>query len=164
MTGSPDPFRQIDVNGRRHTVTADPATPLLYVLRNELGLHSPKFGCGLGKCGACTVLVDGAPLHACELVLGDLAGRAITTLEGLGDLDALHPLQAAFLELNAAQCGYCIPGIVMRSAALLEQNPDPTRDEIAAALDGNLCRCGSHARILDAVARAAAIAREGSAR
>jgi nicotinate dehydrogenase subunit A len=160
MSALPDHTSQIEVNGRSHAVSADPATPLLYVLRNHLGLHSPKFGCGLGKCGACTVLVDGEPVHACELPVGDLAGRAVTTLEGLGTTGALHPLQEAFLERNAAQCGYCIPGIVIRAAALLAANPDPTRDEIAAALAGNLCRCGSHVRILAAVARAAELARE----
>jgi nicotinate dehydrogenase subunit A len=149
------PRPEITVNGARHAVAASPETPLLYVLRNELGLNAAKFGCGLSRCGACTVLQDGEPIRSCAVPVGEVAGSAITTLEGLGSADALHPLQQAFLDEQAAQCGYCIPGMIMTAAALLERNPHPTEDEIRAALEDTLCRCGSHVRILRAVQRAA---------
>ncbi|MDP8909453.1 MAG: (2Fe-2S)-binding protein [Chloroflexota bacterium] len=147
---------QITINGRRHAVTADPATPLLTVLRNELGLNSPRYGCGLGKCGACTVHLNGAAVLSCTIPVADASGSEITTLEGLGRDGALHPLQDAFLDEQAAQCGYCVPGIIMAAAALLASNPHPREPEIRAALAGNLCRCGSHGRILRAIQRVAA--------
>ena len=144
---------QITVNGTTHDVTADTATPLLYVLRNDLGLNAAKYGCGFGRCGACTVHIDGEAVYACMLPVGDVHGRAITTLEGLAEPGQLHPLQQAFLDEQAAQCGYCIPGIIMTAAVALDANPDPTDDEIRSALEGALCRCGSHARILRAIRR-----------
>ncbi len=161
----------IHVNGARHEVVADPGTPLLLVLRNDFGLNAAKFGCGLGRCGACTVLREGKAIHACEVPVGELDGARITTLEGLPegargvgcpggqllqDSKHLHPLQQAFLDEQAAQCGYCSPGIVMTAAALLGANPHPTEHEIRAALAGTLCRCGAHARILKAIRRVAA--------
>lgn len=152
---SSDAQVQISVNGRPHRVEATPETPLLYVLRNELRLNAAKYGCGLSRCGACTVHVDGEAVHSCVVTVGELAGREVTTLEGLGDADRLHPLQQAFLDEQAAQCGYCIPGIVMTAAALLKRNPAPSDGEIREALEGKLCRCGSHPRILRAIRRAA---------
>jgi len=150
----PAPLR-ITVNGKLHEVTSTPDTPLLYVLRDELGLNAAKYGCGLGRCGACTVHLDGAAVHACETPVGDVGGRKVTTLEGLGKANRLHPLQQAFLDEQAAQCGYCIPGIIMTAAALLETNPHPTDAEIRTALAGKLCRCGAHGRILRAIHRVA---------
>jgi nicotinate dehydrogenase subunit A len=145
------------VNGTKQTVeSADPDQPLLYVLRNALGLHATKFGCGLGQCGSCTVLVDGVATRSCVTPVSALAGKKITTLEGLGTPEKPHPVQAAFIAEQAAQCGYCSNGIVMTSVALLKEKPHPTREEIKIALAGNLCRCGSHDRVLRAVARAAA--------
>ncbi|MDQ4099504.1 MAG: (2Fe-2S)-binding protein [Chloroflexota bacterium] len=149
---------EITINGRCHAVTADATTPLLTVLRNELGLNSPRYGCGLGKCGACTVHLDGAAVLSCTISVADASGSQITTLEGLEGLGrdgALHPLQDAFLQEQAAQCGYCIPGIIMAAAALLASNPHPSELDIRAALAVNLCRCGSHGRILRAIQRAA---------
>jgi nicotinate dehydrogenase subunit A len=146
---------EITVNGRPHRVEATPETPLLYVLRNELRLNSVRFGCGLARCGACTVHVDGEAVLSCVVPVGDAGGKEVTTLEGLGGPDALHPLQQAFLDEQAAQCGYCIPGVIMTAAAFLRQNPRPTEAEIVAALNGTLCRCGAHVRILRAVERAA---------
>lgn len=143
------------VNGRRTGVDADPETPLLYVLRNDLGLHAAKFGCGLGQCGACTVLVDGRATLSCITPLKAVGSRSVTTLEGLGSPERPHPLQAAFIEEQAAQCGYCVAGIVMRAKALLDRNPRPTEDQVKAALAGNLCRCGTHVRIVRAVLQAA---------
>jgi nicotinate dehydrogenase subunit A len=143
------------VNGRSHAVAAEPETPLLYVLRDELGLNGAKFGCGLGQCGACTVEVDGRPVLSCLAPVGVLEGRAVTTVEGLGTPEKPGPLQAAFIAENAAQCGYCIAGMVMRAHALLRVNPYPSEAEIRAALRLNLCRCGTHRRILAAVRRAA---------
>jgi nicotinate dehydrogenase subunit A len=146
----------LKVNGSSHEVRASPDTPLLYVLRDELGLNGAKYGCGLGQCGACTVLKDGAPLRSCVAPAGQLQGAEITTLEGLsGKSGALHPLQQAFLEEQAGQCAYCIPGMVMTAAALLKARPRPTAAEIRQALDANLCRCGSHNRIIRAIQRAA---------
>jgi isoquinoline 1-oxidoreductase len=146
---------RITVNGQTHDVEASPETPLLYVLRNDLGLNAAKYGCGLGKCGACTVHLDGEAIHSCEVAVGDVGERVVTTLEGLGTPEALHPLQQAFMEEQAAQCGYCIPGIIMTAAALLETTPQPSDAEVRTALDGKLCRCGSHQRILRAIQRAA---------
>jgi aerobic-type carbon monoxide dehydrogenase small subunit (CoxS/CutS family) len=146
---------EITVNGRRRRVAASPDTPLLYVLRNDLGLNSVRFGCGISRCGACTVHLDGQPVRACVVPLGEVAGREVVTLEGLGTPDALHPLQQAFLDEQAAQCGYCIPGIIMRAAPLLDEAGLPTEAEIRAALNDNLCRCGAHVRIVRAVRRAA---------
>jgi nicotinate dehydrogenase subunit A len=146
------------VNERRVELPLDPTTPLLYVLRNDLGLKGTRFGCGTGHCGSCTVLVDGRPRQSCELPLAAVAGRHVTTIEGLAGGDDLDPLQQAFIDEGAAQCGYCISGIVVTAFALLESNPTPTEDEIRTALDGHLCRCGVQPRILRAVRRAAAAA------
>ena len=144
----------ITVNGAPHVVEATPDTPLLYVLRNELGLNGPLFGCGLEQCGACMVLRGAEAVKSCMLPVGEVAGSQITTSEGLGTRDELHPVQQAFIEEQAAQCGYCSPGMIVTVAALLWRRPHPTDEQIRAALDGNLCRCGSHARILRAVRRA----------
>ena len=144
----------ITVNGRLHEVAAAPDTPLLYVLRNELELNGPKFGCGLAQCGACTVHIDGKPARSCSVPVSAVKGK-VTTIEGLGTPDKPHPLQAAFVAEQAAQCGYCINGMIMTASAFLAQNPRPTDRQIRAALDGNLCRCGTHMRILRAVRRAA---------
>lgn len=148
----------ITVNGSDHLVEAEPDTPLLYVLRNDLGLHAAKFGCGLSQCGACTVLVDGEAVRSCIYPVSDAAGKQVTTLEGLGNEEDMHPIQQAFLDEQAAQCGYCIPGMMMTAAALLERNPAPDEADIRKALSGNLCRCGTHVRIMQAVARAAGAA------
>ena len=145
----------LQVNGRAHEVAAEPNTPLLYVLRNDLGLKGTRFGCGAGHCGACTVLADGNAVQSCDTPLWSAAGREITTIEGLGSAERPHPLQQAFLGEQAAQCGYCINGIIMSAAALLKRTPQPTDAQIAAALDRNLCRCGTHVRILRAIRRAA---------
>lgn len=143
------------VNGRARTVeSSDPDQPLLYVLRNGLDLTGPKFGCGLGQCGACTVIVEGEATRSCQMPVSAAAGRSVTTVEGLGTPDKLHAIQAAFVEEQAAQCGYCASGMVMTSVALLEKTPKPSLEEIKAALAGNLCRCGTHHRILRAVMRA----------
>lgn len=143
------------VNGREERVAADPAAPLLYVLRNDLGLKGARFGCGLGQCGACTVLLDGRPVTSCDTPVGAVGEAEIETVESLATGDGLHPIPAAFLAEGAGQCGYCIPGIMLRTKALLAVNPSPDRAEIAAALEGSLCRCGAHVRILRAVERAA---------
>jgi nicotinate dehydrogenase subunit A len=144
----------LQVNGRQATVTAEPDTPLLYILRNDLGLNGAKFGCGLGQCGACTVLVEGQPVRSCVTELSAVAGRPITTLEGLGTLDTLHKLQRAFIAEQAAQCGYCTGGMIMEAKALLDRNAEPTDPEIREALSEHLCRCGTHNRIVAAVQRA----------
>jgi nicotinate dehydrogenase subunit A len=146
--------RTIIVNGRPHQVAATPDTPLLYVLRNELGLHGPKFGCGLAQCGACTVHIAGKAARSCAIAVGAVAGP-VTTIEGLGTPERPHPLQAAAIAEQAAQCGYCISGVIMSAAALLAERPRPTDAQIRAALDGTLCRCAAHLRILRAVRRAA---------
>jgi nicotinate dehydrogenase subunit A len=145
----------ITVNGTRHVVQATADTPLLYVLRNELGLSGPHFGCGLEQCGACTVLRGAQATTSCRLPVGEVGNAEITTLEGLAADGELHPVQRAFLDEQAAQCGYCSNGMIMTAAALLWRQPHPTDEQIRTALDGNLCRCGSHPRILRAVKRAA---------
>jgi nicotinate dehydrogenase subunit A len=152
------------VNGRNVDVAADGETPLLDILRNHLGLIGTKFGCGLEQCGCCMVLVDGKPEKSCVKPVSTLAGKDIVTIEGLGTQDRPHPLQQAFLDEQAGQCGYCLPGILISAKALLDQNPSPSRAQIAAALDDNICRCGSHIRILRAVERAAGLLREGAER
>ena len=144
----------LKVNNQPYNVDADPRTPLLYVLRDELKLNAAKFGCGLGQCGACTVLVDGKPVFSCVTPIALLAGKNITTVEGLGTAQEPAPIQRAFIELQAAQCGYCIPGIMMRAQALLQAKPHASDAEIRAALEPHLCRCGTHMRILRAVRRA----------
>lgn len=148
---------KLNVNDRDHDVDIDPRTPLLYVLRGELKLNAAKFGCGLGQCGACTVLVDGEPVFSCVTPVALLANKKITTLEGLGTVERPAPIQQAFIEAQAAQCGYCIPGIMMRAQALLQKNPRASDAEIRTALEPHLCRCGTHMRILRAVHRAQAI-------
>jgi nicotinate dehydrogenase subunit A len=145
----------LNVNGKVHEVDVDPATPLLYVLRGELGLNGAKFGCGLGQCGACTVMVDSQPVFSCITPVSALGNRRVKTVEGLGSADRPGPMQRAFIEEQAAQCGYCIPGMMMRAQALLEKNPGASEDDIRAALSPGLCRCGTHMRILRAVGRAA---------
>jgi nicotinate dehydrogenase subunit A len=149
----------ITVNGVATHVDADETTPLLDVLRNGLGLMGTRYGCGLEQCGSCMVLVDGEPVFACSREIGTVAGRKVTTIEGLGDVAHLHPLQQAFLDEQAGQCGYCLSGIIISAKALLDRNPSPTRADIVAALDKHLCRCGAHARILRAVEQAAAALR-----
>ncbi|HWX82572.1 MAG TPA: (2Fe-2S)-binding protein [Xanthobacteraceae bacterium] len=148
---------KLNVNGQDHEVDAEPRTPLLYVLRDDLKLNAAKFGCGLGQCGACTVLVNGEPVFSCLTPIALLAERQITTLEGLGTLEKPAPIQSAFIEEQAAQCGYCTPGMMMRAQALLQKNPRATDAEIRAWLEPNLCRCGTHMRILRAVRRAASM-------
>ena len=145
----------IKVNGAMHSVPAEPDTPLLYVLRNDLGLNSAKFGCGLAQCGACTVLVDGKPVRSCVTSIDTLGQSEITTLEGLGAPERPHPLQVAFMTEQAAQCGYCIAGMIMAAKALLDRNPQPSATEVRQGLAENLCRCGTHNRIVRAVLRAA---------
>lgn len=154
----------IKVNGHVHRIDADPDTPLLYVLRDELALNAAKYGCGLGQCGACTVLVDGAAVLSCVTPVMLIEGRSITTLEGLGGPDNPSPIQRAFIEEQAAQCGYCIPGMVMRAQALLARNVDAGEADIRRALQPNLCRCGTHMRIIKAVKRAADLMRANSAK
>ena len=144
----------LKVNGHDHPIDAEPDTPLLYVLRDNLALNAAKFGCGLGQCGACTVMVDGKAVLSCVTPLLLLEGKQVTTLEGLGTIDAPAPIQRAFIEEQAAQCGYCIAGIMMRAQALLQKNPKPSDEQIRAELELHLCRCGTHMRILRAVHRA----------
>ena len=153
----------LTVNGKQHQVKATPETPLLYVLRNELGLSSPQFGCGSENCGACMVLLGAQAVKSCKLTVSEATAGAITTLEGLGTAEELHPIQRAFIEEQAAQCGYCGNGMIIATAALLWKNPRPTDEQIREALDGNLCRCGAHLRIIRAVKRAAELlAAEGA--
>jgi nicotinate dehydrogenase subunit A len=144
----------LKVNGRNQVVDVDPETPLLYVLRNDLTLNGPKFGCGLGQCGACTVIIDGQAVRSCQMAVKDLGNRPVTTLEGLGTTKKMHKIQQAFVDEQAVQCGYCINGMIMTTKALLDKNPKPTDTQIKEALAGNLCRCGTHIRILRAVKRA----------
>jgi nicotinate dehydrogenase subunit A len=143
------------VNGEQHVVTGEGDTPLIYFLRNDLALNSPKFGCGLGECGACTVIIDGEAARSCALPLRLAAQRDIVTLEGLGCTEALHPLQQAFVDAQAAQCGYCIAGMIMTAKAFLDSHPAPDETAIRDALRFNLCRCGTHLEIVQAVAQAA---------
>ena len=153
---------RLHVNGRVREVAAAPDAPLLAVLRNDLGLNGPKYGCGLGECGACTVLVDGVAARSCVIPVGGVAGREITTLEGLGSLEAPHPVQQAFIDAQAAQCGYCLNGMILATVALLARHPRPTDAQARDALSHNLCRCGTHVEILRAVHRAAElVARAG---
>ena len=145
----------LNVNGKPVAITADdPQMPLLYALRDDLGLHGPRFGCGLGQCGACTVLVEGKAIRSCQMPVAKMAGKKIVTLEGLGGPGQLHPLQRAFIDEQAVQCGYCINGMIMQAAALLQTNKKPTEQDIKAALAENLCRCGTHLRIVRAIKRA----------
>ena len=141
----------VNVNGVTQAVDADPETPLLYVLRNDLKLKGTRFGCGLGQCGACTVIVDGDAVQSCDVPVSAVAGKSVTTIEGLRSAERLHPLQQAFIREQAAQCGYCVSGIIMSAKALLDRNPGATEAEIRNALDGNLCRCGTHTRMLRAI-------------
>lgn len=145
----------LNVNGADHKVSVRPEAALLYILRNDLELNGPKFGCGLGQCGACTVLIDGVAARSCLIPVKGVLGRKITTLEGLGTIDNPDPVQRAFIEKQAAQCGYCINGMVMTTRALLDRNPEPTEEEIRRELQYNLCRCGTHMEILQAVRQAA---------
>lgn len=146
---------RLNVNGSDVELEVERDTPLLYVLRNDLGLNSPKFGCGLAQCGSCTVLINGQPMRSCITTVASVVGREVVTLEGLGSRDAPHPLQTAFIESQAMQCGYCANGIMMSAAALLQKNPNPSEQQIRSALDGNLCRCGTHSRIVAAISKAA---------
>ena len=154
---------ELTVNGRRVQVEADGSAPLLSVLRDDLGLRGTKFGCGTEQCGACMVLIDGKPEHSCAREVATVAGKTVTTVEGLGANGTLHPLQQAFLDEQAGQCGYCLPGILVSAAALLVVNARPSREDIVKALDPHLCRCGIHNRVIRAVQRAAAIASKESA-
>jgi nicotinate dehydrogenase subunit A len=145
----------LNVNGTTRTVAAEPDTPLLYVLRNDLELNGAKFGCGLAQCGACTVLLDGKAARSCVTEIGKIGDAKVTTIEGLGTLEKPHPLQRAFISEQAAQCGYCSNGMIMSAKALLDANPHPSEQDVRAGLAGNLCRCGTHNRIIAAVLRAA---------
>jgi len=145
----------LTVNGVSQTLSVPPQASLLHVLRNDLGLNSPKYGCGLGQCGACTVLVDGLAARACVIPVSGVAGRAITTLEGLSSAKGLHAVQQAFIDAQAAQCGYCLNGMIMTTVALLAESPRPSELQVRQALSGNLCRCGTHVEIVNAVLRAA---------
>jgi nicotinate dehydrogenase subunit A len=148
---------RLSVNGRIHDVDAAPDTALLYVLRNDLGLNGPKYGCGLGECGTCTVLIGGIAARCCVIPIGGCVGRDIVTLEGLGSRSNPDPVQAAFIEEQAAQCGYCLNGMIMTAKALLGRNPHPSENEVIEALRYNLCRCGAHIEIVRAVMRAAGV-------
>ena len=149
------PNYNLRVNGATRNANVEPDTPLLYVLRNDLELNGPRFGCGLSQCGACTVLLDGTPARSCVLPVSAVGAKSVTTLEGLGTADKPHPLQKAFIEEQAAQCGYCANGMIMSAKALLDRTPTPTEVQIRKALAANLCRCGTHNRIVRAVQRAA---------
>jgi nicotinate dehydrogenase subunit A len=151
------------VNGTARRISASDTTPLIDVLRNQMELKGTRYGCGLEQCGSCMVLVDGEPVYACSREVGSVQGKAITTIEGLGTIADPHPLQQAFLDEQAGQCGYCLSGILISAKALLDRNPAPTRNDIVAALDKHLCRCGAHPRILRAVEKAAATLRRGAA-
>lgn len=153
----------ISVNGSDHPVEAEPDTPLLYVLRNELRLNGAKYGCGLGQCGSCTVMVDGQAVFSCIVPVSVVEGRRVKTIEGLGTIAQPGAVQRAFIEAQSAQCGYCIPGMMMRAQALLERNPSPSLDEIRQHMSTNLCRCGTHMRIVKAVQRAAELMKTSAA-
>ncbi len=146
---------ELEVNGKRYPVQYDPETPLLYVLRDELGLTGTKYGCGEGQCGACTVLIGGAPRRSCQIPVSAAAGKPITTIEDLEKEGRLHPVQQAFLDAGAFQCAYCTPGMIMSSVGLLQANANPSSAEIVQSLQGNICRCGAHPRIIDAIHQAA---------
>ena len=146
----------LTVNGQSHVVDVEPDTPLLYVLRNDLELKGPRFGCGLAQCGSCSVILDGNAIRSCTTPVTAAQGRSVTTLEGLGSVAEPHPLQAAFIEEQAAQCGYCMNGMIINAKVLLDGNPDPSDEDIKQALDPILCRCGSHLRVIRAIRRAAA--------
>lgn len=161
MADTQPPRTTVVVNGRRAEVRTEQDTALLYVLRNHLGLTATRFGCGLGLCGACFVLIDGRPAYSCDTPLWAVGDREVTTVEGLGTPERPHPVARAIVAGQAAQCGYCMSGMVIAAAALLAENDDPAEDEVRAALDGNLCRCGSHNRIVRAVLAAAAELRAG---
>jgi nicotinate dehydrogenase subunit A len=150
------PKIQFRLNGAETDIDADPDTPLLAILRGQLGMTGPHFGCGAGECGACNVIVGDRAVTACDTPLWSVADKEVTTIEGLGDAQKPHPLQRAFIAEQALQCGYCVSGILMSAAALLMRNPDPTDTDVRAALDRNLCRCGSHNRMVRAILRAAA--------
>jgi nicotinate dehydrogenase subunit A len=154
---------KLNVNGRLHDIASEPDTPLLYVLREDLALNGAKYGCGVGQCGACTVLLDGKPVFSCLLPISVIEGRTVTTLEGLGSGDKPAPIQQAFIEMQAAQCGYCIPGMMVRAEALLRGAPSPSDAEIRAHMQPNLCRCGTHMRIVAAVRRAAELLKSSPA-
>jgi nicotinate dehydrogenase subunit A len=145
----------LTVNGRSRTVDTDPTTPLLYILRNELELNGPRFGCGLSQCGACTVIMDGSAVRSCTLPVSSAQGKSVTTLEGLGSVESPHVLQKAFVEEQAAQCGFCMNGILMNAKLLLDKNPNPSVTDIKQGLANVLCRCGSHVRVIRAIQRAA---------
>jgi aerobic-type carbon monoxide dehydrogenase small subunit (CoxS/CutS family) len=147
--------KELHVNGSKRSVTADPERSLLSVLRDDLGLTGSKYGCGEGRCGACTVHLDGQRAHSCVTRIGTVEGKQVHTIEGLATGDKMHPLQQAFLDVGALQCGYCTPGMIMAAAALLAEKPDPSREEIVRALNGNICRCGTYGRIILAVKQAA---------
>ncbi|MGG1948540.1 (2Fe-2S)-binding protein [Trinickia sp. NRRL B-1857] len=147
----------LNVNGVQHTLDIDPSTPLLYALRNDLELHGAKFGCGMGQCGACTAIVDGEPTFSCVVPVGAIGTRPVRTLESLGTPDHPGPLQKAFVKHQAAQCGYCIAGMIMRAQSLLERNPHPTEEALRAHMEPNLCRCGTHMRILAAIREVAGL-------
>ncbi len=150
----------LTLNGASQSITGDKQASLLAVLRNDFKLNSPKYGCGLGECGACTVLVDGVAARACVIPAWGVSGRSVTTLEGLGSLENPHPIQQAFIDEQAAQCGYCLSGMVMMAAALLARNRNPSADDIHRELSGNLCRCGAHVEIVQAVQRAAVLMKQ----
>lgn len=148
-----------NLNGESRAVSADPDVPLLYVLRNDLGLNGPRFGCGLAQCGACTVLLDGVPIRSCVMPVSAVADKQVTTLEGIGDRQDPHPLQTAFIEEQALQCGYCGNGVMLAAAALLQNNSRPSDEQIRSALQGHLCRCGAQGRMIRAISRAAKMGR-----
>lgn len=152
----------LTLNGTSQSIAVDQQATLLNVLRNDFALNSPKYGCGLGECGACTVLVDGEAARACVIPAHGLDARSITTLEGLGTLENLHPIQQAFIDVQAAQCGYCLSGMIMMTAALLSRNPEPTELDIHRELSGNLCRCGTHVEIVRAVQRAVQLMKQAA--
>ena len=152
---------ELEVNGKRHSVSADPETPLLWVLREELGLTGTKYGCGEGECGACSVLIGGDVRRSCQVPLRAAAGKSVTTIEGLEQNGRLHPVQQAFLDAGAFQCAYCTSGMILTGVALLRRNPNPSHQQIVEFLQGNICRCGTHPRIVQAIARAAEAIHKG---